>query len=323
MEPRGVWAASDSSARARSVMPPAARKQPLPDAEIDGAEVSWALPYRNAQAAYPRAAPAVGDFAQVILTSSRKRCVASKRATAKRLGGRGEGLSLLHDIGDENDALGVASLAARTGCFRRYVEAIAFLDHPGRLPLDGKLEAAFQDIGGFDPRMRVSGDGHARLNRRFHEQRRIARRRTVRLRQNLSRDPGRRRGWRALRRCFGRNELRKSADRARRKARESSSREHDILPACVRIISAVRTDADRKSFTIGLARRSRDARSPLSPGSAVVFARRRPHARDAKAARVRSAKSADDERRVLALAFAHAARLHPVVGAVEQCHVEK
>src|SRR6516225_12169863 len=61
MEPRGVWAASDSSARARSVMPPAARKQPLPAAEIDGAEVSWALPYRNAQAAYPRAAPAVGE----------------------------------------------------------------------------------------------------------------------------------------------------------------------------------------------------------------------------------------------------------------------
>src|SRR5262249_19964442 len=39
-----------------------------------------------------------GDFAQVILTSSRKRCVASKRAPAKRLGGRGEGLSLLHDV---------------------------------------------------------------------------------------------------------------------------------------------------------------------------------------------------------------------------------
>jgi hypothetical protein len=40
-------------------MLPAARKRPLPDAEIDGAEVSWALPYRNAQAAYPRAVPSV------------------------------------------------------------------------------------------------------------------------------------------------------------------------------------------------------------------------------------------------------------------------
>src|SRR5262252_415714 len=316
MERRGVWAASDSSARARSAMPPAARKQPLPDAEIDGAEVSWALPYRNAQAAYPRAAPAVGDFAQVILTSSRKRCVASKRATAKRLGGRGEGLSLLHDIGDENDALGVASLAARMGRFRRYVEAIAFLDHPGRLPLDGKLEAAFQDISGFDPRMRVSGDGHAGLNRRFHEQRRIARRRTVRLRQNLPRDPGRRRGWRALRRCFGRNELGKSADRARRKARESSSREHDILPACVRIISAVRTDADRKSFTIGLARRSLGHAITGGPWRPVAFAGQSLTRTTPKPPRVGFSKSAHDQRRVLALAFAHAARLHPVVGAV-------
>src|SRR5215467_11754 len=99
-----------------------------------------ALPYRNAQAAY----------------------VTSK---AKRLGGRGEGLSLLHDIGDENDAPGVPRLATRMGRFRRDVEAVAFLDHPGRLPLDGKLEAALQDIGGFDSRMCVSGDGHARLYR--------------------------------------------------------------------------------------------------------------------------------------------------------------
>src|SRR6266849_9088206 len=38
-------------------------------------------------------------------------------------------------------------------------------------------------------------------------------------------------------------------------------------------------------------------------------------ARDAKVRpRVGSAKSADDQRRVLALAFTHAARLHPVVG---------
>src|SRR5262249_35346772 len=164
MERRGVWAASDSSGRARSAMPPAARKQPLPDAEIDGAEVSWALPYRNAQAAYPRSASGwrghsggAGAAAteetslRSSYSSSRKRCVASKRATAKRLGGRGEGLSLLQDIGDENDALGVASLAARMGCFRRYLEAIAFLYHPGRLPLGGKPEAAFQDIGRIDP----------------------------------------------------------------------------------------------------------------------------------------------------------------------------
>src|SRR5262249_46910925 len=86
--------------------------------------------------------------------------------------------------------------------------------------------------------------------------------RTVRLRQNLARDTGRRWGWRTLGRCFGGNELGNSADRARRKTRESSSRKHEILPACVRIISAVRTDADRKAFTNALARRSWGARSP-------------------------------------------------------------
>src|SRR5262249_55385466 len=166
MERRAVWAASDSSARSRSAIAPATRKRPLPAAEIDGAEVSWALPYGNAQAAYPRAAPSVGKMmagsagaaatGETSLRSSytwiRKRCVASNE----------------HDIGDENDGLGVARFAARVGRFRRYLDGIAFFDRAGRLPLDRQLEAAFHDIGGFDSRMRVSGDGHARLYRRFH-----------------------------------------------------------------------------------------------------------------------------------------------------------
>src|SRR5262249_21145604 len=148
MERRGVWAASDSSGRARSAMPPAARKQRLPEAEIDGAEVSWALPYRNARAASPRsargwrghsggagAAATEETSLRSSYSSSRKRCVASKRATAKRLGGRGEGVSLLHDISDENDALGVAGLATGMGPFRRLGGAIAFVVPPGALPL--------------------------------------------------------------------------------------------------------------------------------------------------------------------------------------------
>ena len=89
------------------------------------------------------------------------------------------------------------------GRFGRDLKTVTWLDCAGRLTLYGKLEAAFQDIGGFDPRMRVSGDGHARLYGRFHEQRRIARRRTVRLRQNLSRDPGSRLGWQGEARTRG------------------------------------------------------------------------------------------------------------------------
>jgi len=47
-------------------MPPAARKRPLPDAEIDGAEVSWARKSHGASVKecsppYPRAAPSVGE----------------------------------------------------------------------------------------------------------------------------------------------------------------------------------------------------------------------------------------------------------------------
>src|SRR5439155_24201406 len=113
-----------------------------------------ALPYRNAHHhACER------DFARVILHFDPRAPRCKQRARAKRLSGRGEGLSLLHDIGDENDGLGVARLAARMGGFGRYLEAIAFFDRAGRLPLDGKLEAAFHDISGFDSRMRVSGDG--------------------------------------------------------------------------------------------------------------------------------------------------------------------
>ena len=66
--------------------------------------------------------------------------------------------------------------------FGRYLEGITWFGCAGRLTLYGKLEAAFQDIGGFDSRMRVSPDRHACLDCRFDKQRHIARRRTVRLR---------------------------------------------------------------------------------------------------------------------------------------------
>src|SRR5262249_51328517 len=182
MGPPGVWVASDSSAHSRSAIAPAARKRPLPAAEIDGAEVSWRFRTEMLPPC-PRAAPLIGEVTadgadaaarnrtsrRSWYTLIRERRAASKRAPAQRSGWRGEGLSLLHDIGDEDDALGVARLATRMGRFGRDVEAIAFLEHTGRLTLYRKLEAAFQHIGGFDSRMRVSRDGHARLYGRFHE----------------------------------------------------------------------------------------------------------------------------------------------------------
>src|SRR5882672_683285 len=84
-------------------------------------------------------------------------------------GWRCERLSLLYDIGDENPGLGVARLTTSMRRFGRYLECIAGFERAGRLTLYGKLEAAFQDIGGFDSRMRVPPDGHSGLYRRFHK----------------------------------------------------------------------------------------------------------------------------------------------------------
>jgi hypothetical protein len=76
---------------------------------------------------------------------------------------RCERLSLLHNIGDKISGLGVAWLAARMGRFGRYLEAITGFDRAGRLTLNGKPEAAFQHVGGFDSRVRVSPDRGRKL----------------------------------------------------------------------------------------------------------------------------------------------------------------
>ena len=100
------------------------------------------------------------------------------------------------------------------GRLGRYLEGIAYFEYAGRLTLYGKLETTFHDIGGFDSRMRVSPDRHSRLYCRFHKQRLIARRWTVCLRQDLSRDAAAGCGRRTLGRCCSSNKLRNSADRA-------------------------------------------------------------------------------------------------------------
>src|SRR5438094_3140497 len=96
------------------------------------------------------------------------------RALAKRnarqlhalSGRRGEGLSLLHDISDEDYALGAAGLAARMRRVGRNLEAIAGFDRARGLTLDGELEAALQHVGGLASRMRVAPDRHPRLDGR-------------------------------------------------------------------------------------------------------------------------------------------------------------
>ena len=49
------------------------------------------------------------------------------------------------------------------GRFGRDLKTVSWLDCAGRLTLYGKFEAAFQDVGGFDPRMRVSPTRHPGL----------------------------------------------------------------------------------------------------------------------------------------------------------------
>jgi len=45
--------------------------------------------------------------------------------------------------------------------FRRHLKAIARLQRAGRLTLYGKIKATFEDIAGFDTRVRMTGDGHS------------------------------------------------------------------------------------------------------------------------------------------------------------------
>ena len=57
---------------------------------------------------------------------------------------RCQGLSLLHNIGDQNSGLSVARLTPRVWRLGGYLEGIACFDCAGRLTLYGKLEATFQ-----------------------------------------------------------------------------------------------------------------------------------------------------------------------------------
>src|SRR2546430_1857381 len=131
----------------------------------------------------------------------------------------------------------------------RYLKTIAWFEGADPWPWDGTPDAPSKDIGVFPPGMRVPRDGHSRLYGRFHEYRRIARRRTVGLRQNLSRDAGRGCGRRTLRRRFRGNKAAHCADRARRKTRKSSSRQHDVLPALSESSAPRLLDADGTSVT--------------------------------------------------------------------------
>src|SRR5439155_19300810 len=101
------------------------------------------------------------------------------------LGWRCQGLSLLHNIGDENSGLGGARLTTRVCRLGGDLDAIACFERTGRLTFDGKLEAAFQDIGGVDAGMFMWPDRHARFYCRFPEQRHMARAGTLGLWRNL------------------------------------------------------------------------------------------------------------------------------------------
>ena len=53
--------------------------------------------------------------------------------------------------------------------FRRYLEAIAWFDCAGWLTVYRKFEAAFQNVGRFDSRVRVSRDRHTGVYCRFYK----------------------------------------------------------------------------------------------------------------------------------------------------------
>jgi len=118
------------------------------------------------------------------------------------------------------------------GRCRRYLESITRLQRPGRLTLYRKLKAAFKDIGGLNPWMRVAPDCHSRFYFRLYKQRYVSGRRTVRLRQNLSCDARSSCGGRGLCRGLSGNELGEPTNRAACNTCKISSGQHgDLLPS--------------------------------------------------------------------------------------------
>ena len=84
------------------------------------------------------------------------------------------------------------------GRFGRHLPIVTGLYQAGWLTLYGEIQVTFEEITGFDARMRVPRDGHTRLYFCLRQYCHVARHRTVRLRQDLSRYAGRCRWWRAL-----------------------------------------------------------------------------------------------------------------------------
>ena len=54
------------------------------------------------------------------------------------------------------------------GRLGRYLEGIASFDRADRLTLYGKFEGAFEDVSGFDSRMRMSRNGGSLFYCRLH-----------------------------------------------------------------------------------------------------------------------------------------------------------
>src|SRR5262249_29171579 len=137
----------------------------------------------------------------------------------------------------------------------RDLDVIAHLEHAGLLPLDGKLEAAFQHVGRLDTRMGMRPDLDAGLDDRLDQDRRVARRRAVGLRQDVARDAARRGGRLALGIRFARDEFGDPAERTRGETCETSTCQHGVLPSGIRIIHVRTLRTERKSDAYALTRR--------------------------------------------------------------------
>jgi hypothetical protein len=128
------------------------------------------------------------------------------------------------------------------GCSDRHLEGITRLQHAGRLAFNRKFQAALKNEAGFDPWMGVSGDERPLSYGRFHDQRRVPRRWTVHLGQDLSGETGGRRRRGILRQYIGRNEPCSGANGAGGKPREAASCQHDYLPRFVQVATSRQKD---------------------------------------------------------------------------------
>ncbi len=144
-------------------------------------------------------------------------------------------LSTMYVINSRHFASG--GLPPACGVSGGNLESVSSFVFSQRLPFNRKLELSLHNNTRFNSWVGMARNFRSRVQRYVRAYRCVTRDRAVNLRQNFARNPGRR--LRILCRGIGRDEPRKSTNRARCEASKTSSCQHIcVLPSAPGIIGA-------------------------------------------------------------------------------------